>query len=310
MSAHHKLATIALFIDLTYALRPLNQVDAKVTREAGTPMDIPTDARAVWLDIGTAGRSDFEYDFLNASPNTYLIGMEPTPEYAMQMKDKLDSSGRFAMFQNACAEKSGEHITFYVHKLQECNSLNPVNSKSPSVHNGNCVGAPATQIMVTTINLEEVLRQVPASVPIEVLKIDVQGHEWPCLKGAGVQLDRVANVFLEVQDIESGTTEMYQNSLSLGDMDIEMEKQQFFRQYCEANEMTLREFNCLYTRKGETPLWVTGRPQGSQPTVKYDLENLPKFRSAHYIFEYKTSEKPGEMAVKLQNMLDNEASIK
>ena len=101
-------------------------------------------------------------------------------------------------------------------------------------------------------------------------------HTWTC--GAHMQ----------VQDLPSnGTGQMYVSDgeggssgatrpLNIGELDEGLGRHNFFRQYCESNEgpPEIREFNCLWTKQGRDPLWVSGRPQNSANAVQYNVSKL------------------------------------
>jgi len=265
---------------------------------------LPDGIRNVWVDVGTAGRSDLEANLL-LDPSLYLIGIEPTPHYARRMKSKLarsSASERFTIVERACTQESGQSLTFYVHPQQECNSLNPTNPDSPPIFGGDCVGTPPRAITVQSLTLQELLLQLPPEMRVQLLKVDVQGHEWPCVAGAFDQLDRVDNIHLEVQDLPSNTTSMYEGQLSLGGMDEHLRGSGFFRQYCEVNNHQIREMNCLYTRRGRAPLWVTGRPQQSLPAVKFDMDAPPSFEGVTYVAKFLTSKVPGAQVGRLRRL--------
>lgn len=150
--------------------------------------------------------------------------------------------------------------------------------------------------------LEPLIRSALTQVPrIELLKLDVRGYEWPCILGAGKMLDKVDNIFVEVQDVPKDDKKMmYFDSVGsrtsdLANMDANLEKLGFVRQYCETNSPRVREFNCLYTKQGQHPIWVTGRPQGKGLAVNNDTSAAPKFKGTFYISPLKTSRKPGAL---------------
>ena len=78
----------------------------------------------------------------------------------------------------------------HTHPMPECNSLLPATERSDViVHRGKCIGAASKTTTVPTTTLAPLLRQALAIVErIELLKIDIQGLEWPCLEGAGDRL--------------------------------------------------------------------------------------------------------------------------
>ena len=140
----------------------------------------------------------------------------------------------------------------HTHPMPECNSLLPATERSDViVHRGKCIGAASKTTTVPTTTLAPLLRQALAIVErIELLKIDIQGLEWPCLEGAGDRLRKVDNIFLEVQDLPRDHTHMmYVDSttrrgpIHIGDFDERLGRLGFARQYREENAASVREFN-------------------------------------------------------------------
>ena len=70
--------------------------------------------------------------------------------------------------------------------------------------------------MVETLPLQHLLHSLPPSLRIELLKIDVQGNEWPCIESASHLLHRVDNLFIEVED---GATQIYIGALNVSALD-------------------------------------------------------------------------------------------
>lgn len=124
-----------------------------------------------------------------------------------------------------------------------------------------------------------------------------------CLAGAGELLQRVDNIFLEIQDFPSNSSSsMYVDrsgqgaQLSIGQMDEQLGRYHFVRQYCEdnaAHSTKQREFNCLWTRRDANALWVTGRPQNGKPSVLYDMSVAPRFALVRYVAPLLTAHTPG-----------------
>ena len=260
------------------------------------PSWLPQGFRRVWFDIGTAGRCDFRRD-LKEDRDLFLIAVEPTPSFADQVEAillKNETRDRFHVVRAACTDFSPAKITFYVHPLQECNSLRRTRAGHSKVFNGECVGKTPKKMEVDAMTLADILEQLPLEVEIQLVKIDIQGHEWPCLEGAGEQLRRVQNIFLEIQDLPKKDA-MYEGVLDVASMDQRLESKGFYRQYCEMNSPELREINCLYTQKGHRPLWVTGRPQKKKRLVLTDLHHKPPWKGVEYLGKLRTSPDKGQM---------------
>jgi len=271
----------------------------------------------IWFDIGVAGHSDFQVDVAD-STDLLVVAMEPTPASHDKFKHYIDShadwKSRWALVQRACVgSDDGRHeVVMHTHPMPECNSLLPATERSDViVHRGKCIGAASKTTTVPTTTLAPLLRQALAIVErIELLKIDIQGLEWPCLEGAGDRLRKVDNIFLEVQDLPRDHTHMmYVDSttrrgpIHIGDFDERLGRLGFARQYCEENAASVREFNCLYTQVGRPPLWVTGRPlrlpRHHARAVEHNMSTAPKFPWAKWVAPLLTSATPGELDARL-----------
>mmetsp|Transcript_899 Transcript_899/g.3137 ORF Transcript_899/g.3137 Transcript_899/m.3137 type:complete len:300 (+) Transcript_899:89-988(+) len=258
------------------------------------PIVLPKGIQRVWIDVGTASHTDFERNLLD-DPRLFLIGVEPTPGFVKSVRAQLSSGAakeRFAIVDRACTDRSGQSLKFFVHPQAECNSLNEADPKA-NVRGGDCVGTPPTEIKVQSVALKDVFSQLPPDMRVQLLKLDVQGHEWPCIAGTFGELERVDNLFIEVQDT---TKTMYKDQVTLGGMDSRLHEKNFIRQYCEVNSGGIRELNCLYTRQGKKPVWITGRPQRGEPVVKLLKPSVnPNFMGVQYIDKFLTSNETGVM---------------
>lgn len=264
----------------------------------------PNNITRVWVDIGTADRSDFEHNSA-AAQDVFVLGVEPTPAYYEAMLNRTQRAlwgARWLMVQRACVglNDTAEEMTLLVHPLQECNSL-LASPDGLNVHGKACVGTEPTRRKVRTTTLQPLLRRVLALANVErveLLKVDVQGYEWPCVEGAGSALPFVDNLFLEAQDLPRHHPRMmYKGARNIGELDAALAPHGFVRQYCEDN-MTpgMRELNCLWTQRGRKPLWVTGRPQGPHPSVAYNTKVPPVWhRQVAYVDQLMTASSPGAL---------------
>ena len=297
------------------------------------------------IDIGTADWSDFEGD-LQENRNLILLGIEPTQKYFDSMVKKLSSRGsaiknRFQILQKACAPT--KTVTLFTHPLEECNSALPDGSGKLVVHGGSCLGVPAVKEKnIPALGLEGIYEKAVAIAQnyhkgddynyeltrprVRLLKLDVQGFEWQCLStGSKNLLDLVDNIFVEIQDIEDGSSQlMYKGSLTLAAFERELGRKysevgedfggtergpMFTRQYCEVNTPgPVREFNCLYTRRGREPLWTTGRQAHLR---KLELRSIrdgvemnshPWFPGVQYVGEFVAPGGPGVLYDRLQRL--------
>ena len=239
-----------------------------------------TSSSPVWIDVGTAKSSEFEVN-LHDDPKLFVIGIEPTPSHAARQRSTIHHKwlrwgSRFALLERACVachRGRSHNITMLVHKSFHCNSLLETTEGHAPTHVPDCFDDKPEQVQVRTITLDDILETLEARSisSVQLLKLDVQGMELPCLQGAAKRLRMVDNIFIEVQDLPSAQL-MYKNSSNIGDVDAWLAPFAFKRQYCEVNTPEVAELNCLYTQQGRSPLWVTSRPLPSRvPRVYTNL---------------------------------------
>jgi FkbM family methyltransferase len=272
--------------------------------------------RRVWFDIGVAGHSDFQVDVADAD-DLLVVALEPTPSSFHKFRRYVESRpwrNRWSLVQRACIGPGDERqeVVMHTHAMPECNSLLPATSRSDVVvHKGRCIGDTSKPATVKTTTLEPLLQQALALVRrVQLLKIDIQGLESPCLEGAGDALRSVDNIFLEVQDLPRDHASMMyvdaatrKGPIHVGDFDERLGRLGFERQYCEENSAAVREFNCLYTQRGRPPLWVTGRPLRLRRThahaVEYNMSVAPDFRWARWVAPLLTAATAGALDARL-----------
>lgn len=259
-----------------------------------SPLRLPAEAHsasALWIDVGIGPMSEFEPSTHGERPTPFLVAIEAAGSYASQFRRRFTNrTDRATLIQAACtAEPEPSKLPFYVHAFEECNSLHSTTPDHPLHMNGKCVGLPPTKWMVNTVTLRSLLADLPRATTVQVLKVDVQGHEWPCIEGARAELARVDNIFIELQDVAPGCS-MYvsADALNVSQWDARMRPLSFERQYCEVNTAQFSEMNCLYTRTGKRPLWLTGRPQRHKGSMLYEnVAAPPPFTTPpHYVQDY------------------------
>eukprot|EP00930_Biecheleria_cincta_P055741 TRINITY_DN42019_c0_g1_i1.p1 TRINITY_DN42019_c0_g1~~TRINITY_DN42019_c0_g1_i1.p1 ORF type:complete len:452 (+),score=75.95 TRINITY_DN42019_c0_g1_i1:74-1429(+) len=299
-------AVFMLVLAVPIALDLYRKAHAPPQAPRMAPIVLPEGVEKVWLDVGTGSASSFEAD-LRFDNTSFLVALEPRPRAAVELTRRLlleaepNRSHRFAVLRRACgARGEARRVKMYVYPSEECSSLHKTNKHTAPIRCGAFEGFPPAEITVVAVTLQELLLALQRGPRIQLLKLDAQGHEWPCLEGAQEQLERVDNIFLEVQDLPSKHQKVvYDGSLNVEDFDNRLNKLNFIRQYCEFQNEELRELNCLYTRSGKSPVWVTRVPQQGRTRRGTSLEprvdKKPPFAGVTYVEKLLTSEEPGEM---------------
>ena len=256
-------------------------------------MTFPNETRAVWVEVGVWKRSNFVHQ-LAADPSLFLIAIEPTQSSALSSARELDfkARGRYVMVQSACTALAWPStLTFYEHPDSECNSLNLDNPVAAPVDAGKCVGGRSRSRSVPVVTLAQVLQRIPLSLQIPLLKIDIQGREWPCLDGAGPSLRRIDNILIEIQDLHDWGRAMYQNSHNASFLDSHLGEHGFVRQFCELNgpggklgrNSHVREVNCMYTQRSRDPLLASSAQGSGAALVEPWRGSKPSFHKAWFL---------------------------
>lgn len=133
------------------------------------------------VDVG-ANRGDFTATVRRLEPRSRVLAIEPGPSVASALADRFATDPHVSVDARALSDQSG---TAVLHETQvsEFSSLLPIRDYMPIVSD--------TEIRTTT--LDDL-----ATGPVRLLKIDVQGHELPVLRGAGRTLGATDAVVLEV----------------------------------------------------------------------------------------------------------------
>lgn len=129
------------------------------------------------VDVGAAGGIDPVWHDYCLNGNGHAFGFEPFPSSF----EKLTSSENICYFPWAISDQVGEAEFF---------GLTGVGSLSRRLDRERRFGESYEKIQVKTETLEN-LRQTDVISKIDVLKIDVEGHEMDVLRGAGNFLNEV-----------------------------------------------------------------------------------------------------------------------
>jgi len=149
----------------------------------------PEAVTRVWVDVGAHHLETF-HDALLSTPNLAVIAIEPLAECWQTWPRQ---NPRLIGIPAAIALERGV-MDFHVNAADVTSSLAESDPRSSVAELTRTVEVRK----VPVLRLEDVLALVPAHIPIESLKTDVQGLDLQGLKSAGEQLRRVGVVKAEV----------------------------------------------------------------------------------------------------------------
>ena len=149
------------------------------------------------LDIG-ANKGQSADRFLNLFPEAELISFEPLPNLRRELEEKYKGNSSVKIIEKAVSDASGTSM-FQVNTESDLSSLlspetGACNQKT--YHYGGEV-IDSVEVVLTTVDLfmdEQGIEQV------SLLKLDVEGNEFQCLKGAkqSLQSHSIDIVHMEV----------------------------------------------------------------------------------------------------------------
>jgi FkbM family methyltransferase len=145
----------------------------------------------VIFDVG-ANAGIYSLTALNAQPNAAVYAFEPTPELAAGLRETAALNGLRSLYVHevAVADKSGHAV------LERCRGELRTNEGMNFIRPDAAHGASES---VQTVSLDEFCAD-QAIASIDLLKLDIQGHEAKALKGAArlLQQGSIGTVFIEL----------------------------------------------------------------------------------------------------------------
>ena len=143
------------------------------------------------VDVGTHVGETI-HGFRAAFPNARVIGFEPFPEFYEKCKARFASDKAVELFTVAMSDHAGK-LEMYTENFN-CSLQSPLNN------NDRALDASHPTTTIETATLDQVFAQRFPDQTIDLLKIDVEGHEQNALNGAKGLLSsgKVKAVLIEV----------------------------------------------------------------------------------------------------------------
>jgi FkbM family methyltransferase len=161
---------------------------------------LPSWVHRVKIDVGLSYSASNSIQWLRSDPNLLVLGFEPHPESRIRLRshiaslaDSTDLSRRLVVIPLALGSERGKanlHVT--AQDYASSSLLAPKNY--PTTGN----------VTVDVFRLSDVLKVIPFEKVgrVDYLKLDCQGMDLSILKGAGANLQRVALVTAEAENLE------------------------------------------------------------------------------------------------------------
>lgn len=172
----------------------------------------------VILDIG-ANRGQTISFFIRYFPKASVYAFEPNEELINQLAERFTKLPGIVLINKAVSNIDGEQ-TFYQAVLDETSTLEKLNTESTYLQKKAMIlGVNPKEIIKKSYNIETVrlatfIKKMNLE-KIDVLKIDVEGHEYKCLKGLSADSFSKINYI----QLEYHNDDMYENKVSYTDIE-------------------------------------------------------------------------------------------
>lgn len=162
------------------------------------------------FDVGANKGQSADF-FLSIRPTARITSFEPNPSLFRLLQSKFEGSTHVTLV-NRGVSNAKQRLTFYINKLDLTSSFEPLNPESKYLaKKAKVMGLKPSEIIGETIEIETIsLRdyiETQNIKHIDLLKIDIEGHELKCLKGLfpipSCRIDRI--------QLENHQDDMYQS---------------------------------------------------------------------------------------------------
>lgn len=166
------------------------------------------------LDVGANKGQSIEL-YRNWFPSASIFSFEPNPRLFALLKEKYQNDEKVNLFNFALSNHEGE-MTFYENKFDSSSTLEMVNPESEYLEKkAKVLGIEKSDLIVNTYPVK--VRKLSNFISeqnfksIDFVKIDVEGHEFDCLRGLFDGL----NTSVKCIQIEAQSNDLYQKQTNL-----------------------------------------------------------------------------------------------
>lgn len=166
------------------------------------------------VDVG-ANKGQSVSLFLNVNPTCKIYAFEPNSKLFKKLESKYRKRPNIRLYNAGISDQSGEKL-FQENILDYTSTFEDVDLNSKYLQNKSAIlGVKPESLIkekyiVTTITLSEFINK-EIGEPIDIIKIDIEGHEYAALKGL---FNHAINHPVHYIQIENHTDDMYLNKTS------------------------------------------------------------------------------------------------
>ncbi len=181
------------------------------------------------IDVGANKGQSIDF-FLSINPSCIIYAVEPNPELFALLTKKYKGQKNIRLFNFGISDKSGEKI-FFENVFDYTSSFEELNMDSEYLKKkANVLGVKKEDIVkksypVNTVTLSQLISDEKIAAPIDVLKIDTEGHEYHCLVGlfSGNVSGRIKHM-----QLENHNDDMYANRIGFAQINELLNTNNFF----------------------------------------------------------------------------------
>jgi FkbM family methyltransferase len=171
------------------------------------------------IDVGCNKGQSIDF-FLDIDKNAKIIAFEPNPKLFALLKNKFNSNSSITLINKGVSRINGE-LLFYENILDETSTFEELNYNSSYLKKKAKVIGVVPNEIITNKYLVDVCRLSDSLIQqnclsIDVIKIDVEGHELECLQGLFENYQTLSVKYIQ---IESHNDDMYLRKKSIDAID-------------------------------------------------------------------------------------------
>lgn len=181
------------------------------------------------IDVGSNKGQTIDF-FLQINPQCIIYGFEPNVSLYQKLTKKYKYNSNIKIFNLGISEISGKKLFFenifdYTSSFEELNHDSKYLKRKANILGVSSQELIKTSYQVDTTTLSDFINNY-IQQPIDILKIDTEGHEFSCLKGL---FKTTLNKPIKYIQLENHNDDMYANKISFSKIKDLLEGHGFYQ---------------------------------------------------------------------------------